>query len=1182
MNLHFKFFFAILSLLFFSVDSLQAQLQTPVDLALRHIEKNREKLGLTSDDISNYIVNDLYQSKHNGVTHVYLKQTHNDIELSGAIINVNILPDGRILNMGNRYMGDLKSRVNATVPKLTPREAVINVKNHLEVGGENPAPYANKGGNPKVYLFEEEGLALEPISAALVYDKQRDKSIRLAWEVVWYQKNAQHWWIITVDAIDGTILQKIDQVIHCSFGADHVHDHTCNDAVDATVYTPAPLRQEKSEKSNRLNTGGTYNVFAMPLETPNHGSRTVEIDPANDTASPFGWHDVDGVDGVDYTITRGNNVHAYQDIFDLNQSIGDEPDGGADLNFDLPLDLSTGRPYTQVDAAVVNLFYWNNIIHDVWYQYGFDEPAGNFQVNNFGKGGIEGDWIRAEALDGSGVGNANFATGADSTSARMQMYIWGARESSLPGRPNDRLVVLDSAGNASSYSMVQAQFGGLIPFDTIVSPGIIVLDTVETFTDACQEIVNSAEIEGNIALLDRGNCQFGSKALRAENSGAIAVIICDDRGDFPFPMIPGDDGGDVTVPVVMVSQRDCNEIKIGLESKTILFGRDNFIIPQPGPRGRDSDFDNGVIVHEYTHGISIRLTGGPSEGRRCLSGFEQAGEGWSDWFGLVMQTTEDDTANDRRGIGSYLSFQATNGDGIRDHPYSRDMTENPHVYSDINGVSVPHGVGSVWCAMIWDLYWNLVDEYDFDSDFYNGTGGNNIAMQLVLDGLKLQPCNPTFTDARDAIISADQANYNGENFCLIWETFARRGLGVNAQAGGETSFDVPGICDQRLKISKSAVVEVEAGEEIEYQILVINDLPETLRDLTVNDIFPAGTTLVDGSASCPGALTDNDFVQINIDSMETGDSLLCSFRLAVDPDSFSYVLFEEGFNGSLRDWDRSSNLNGFNWTSNSLNPYQGRQCILAVSSDEASDQIIENEDPLFVTGEKPTLSFWHYYNTERTWDGGVVEYSIDNGATWEDLGSRMFRNGYTGPIEINPTSAISGRPAFHGNSFGYVNTLIDLSDFIDQDIKFRFRLVCDAATSVEGWYVDEVRFYGNFFSVENEACVSGPGVDEICSSAFTTILGEEPVNAVDDPTNNVAVNLYPNPSTGLIHVGVEQDQSGKAQIEIMSIDGRVLENQLFDALSGVYTFDLSGYSAGIYLVRVETAAGIELRKLILQ
>ena len=69
--------------------------------------------------------------------------------------------------------------------------------------------------------------------------------------------------------------------------------------------------------------------------------------------------------------------------------------------FDYPLNLEK-QPSTYIDAAIVNLFYWNNIIHDLFYVYGFTESAGNFQINNFGKGGKGNDAVIANAQDGSG------------------------------------------------------------------------------------------------------------------------------------------------------------------------------------------------------------------------------------------------------------------------------------------------------------------------------------------------------------------------------------------------------------------------------------------------------------------------------------------------------------------------------------------------------------------------------------------------------------------------------------------------------------------------------------------------------------------------------------------------------------------------------------------------------------
>ena len=213
---------------------------------------------------------------------------------------------------------------------------------------------------------------------------------------------------------------------------------------------------------------------------------------------------------------------------------------------------------------------------------------------------------------------------------------------------------------------------------------------------------------------------------------------------------------------------------------------------------RDGDFDNGVIVHEYAHGISNRLTGGPGVANG-LQNNEQMGEGWSDYYALMFTLESGDIGEDSRGIGTWLVGQGANGAGIRPTPYSTNTGINSTTYGDIPGLAVPHGVGYAWATMLWDMTWNIIDaEGGAIGDIYTGTAGNNIAMNLVTEGLKLQPVSPGFVDGRDAILEADQAIYGGAYQCEIWEAFAARGLGWSASQGsslssgdGVEAFDMP-------------------------------------------------------------------------------------------------------------------------------------------------------------------------------------------------------------------------------------------------------------------------------------------------------------------------------------------------------------------------------------------------------
>ncbi|MBK9017884.1 MAG: M36 family metallopeptidase [Saprospiraceae bacterium] len=185
---------------------------------------------------------------------------------------------------------------------------------------------------------------------------------------------------------------------------------------------------------------------------------------------------------------------------------------------------------------------------------------------------------------------------------------------------------------------------------------------------------------------------------------------------------------------------------------------------------------------------------GRSNNTSCLGNQEQMGEGWSDFYALMMTMEPGDMGTDSRGIGTYLFGQPANGPGIRPTPYSTLMSINPSTYNTIKTAAVPHGVGYVWATMIWDLTWAMIDDH--------GTGaGYDVAMNLVNDGMRLQPCSPGFVDGRNAILAADLAMYGGANRCRIWEVFARRGLGFSANQGssgsvadGTEAFDLPPSC----------------------------------------------------------------------------------------------------------------------------------------------------------------------------------------------------------------------------------------------------------------------------------------------------------------------------------------------------------------------------------------------------
>ncbi len=616
-------------------------------IARAHLETNAAQYGVSRDDLTGLRVVTNYADSTTGARYVKFVQTVNGIEVHLAVVNVTLLPDGSVLYVGNRALPDLAKNANSTTPALTPADAIAAAANALALryDANTVAQLELLGGAEQASRFAGGNLSLEAIPVKLVYQPRDDGSLRLAWDLNIYQLDALHWWDMRVDALTGELLDRGDWVVSENWDALlNDPNQIATGAMPGLLHTTADFAEQIVAPHAPLLVG-SYRVYAIPTESPSHGGRTLVANPDNALASPYGWHDTNGASGAEFTTTQGNNAHAYTDTDNNNSpDAGSSPSGGASLIFDFPLDLAQA-PSTYRPAAVTNLFYWNNLMHDIPYIYGFTESAGNFQENNYGRGGTGSDYVYAEAQDGGGTNNANFATPSDGNNPRMQMYIWTA--------------------------------------------------------------------------------------------------------------------------------------------------------PTPD---RDGDLDNGIIAHEYGHGISNRLTG---TGPGCLGNQEQMGEGWSDWQAVLLTMRTGDTATTNRGVGTYALNQPITGVGIRPAPYNTNFAVNNYTYSNLPSMAVPHGVGFVWNTMLWEMNWELINAHGFNPNIYGAwnTGGNNLAYKLVQDGMAIQPCSPGFVDGRNAILAADQALTGGANQCRIWAAFARRGLGASASQGstnnrsdGTAAFDLPSQC----------------------------------------------------------------------------------------------------------------------------------------------------------------------------------------------------------------------------------------------------------------------------------------------------------------------------------------------------------------------------------------------------
>ncbi len=750
---------------------------------------NQSTQGWATADIQQWRISSQYTDQHNGVTHVYIQQQYNGVDIKNSVANFS-LKNAQVINMGDRLERNIANRVQANLSPINPESAILAAIKQLDL-------VAAQGAKLKLlnvventhFVYNNAGVSARDIPIKLVYQPLPEGEIVLAWDLSIEDRKGANYWSVRIDAQTGKLIDKINWTQKCSF-----HGNTFGKCGNLHGNNFAKLAQRNEEDKN-MNLNSQYRIFPLPIESPNHGGRSLLVNPANITASPFGWHDINGAMGAEFQITRGNNVYAYEDRDD-DDLPGYSPNGGANLIFDFPLNLNQTASGYQ-DAAISNLFYMNNAIHDIFYGYGFNENSGNFQENNYGRGNPSGadDHVLAEAQDGGGTNNANFATPEDGLNGRMQMFLW----TNNTGGASSILTVNSPSVVAGAKTAAAAGFGGAIPSSPLTANLILVADATAPINDACEAITNAAAINGRIALIDRGLCGFTDKVFAAQQAGAIAVIIANNVAGAPFSM--GGSNNSITIPALMISQADGNALKAQINAGQTVnvtissLGASNFDL--------DGDFDNGIVVHEYGHGISTRLTGGPMNSG-CLQNAEQMGEGWSDWFALMLTQETGDAGADVRGMGTYAFSEPTTGGGIRNSPYSTSFAVNNYTYgrtNDANDLSEPHGIGFVWATMLWDLNWAFCNRYGFDPNLYTGTGGNNTLLQLVIDGLKLQPCDPGFVDGRDAILRADSINNGGANVCMIWEVFARRGLGVNASQGSSLSrsdqtedFDLPTLC----------------------------------------------------------------------------------------------------------------------------------------------------------------------------------------------------------------------------------------------------------------------------------------------------------------------------------------------------------------------------------------------------
>ena len=1116
----------------------------------------------------------------NGLAHVYVQQLFRGIPVYNKMQSL-AFKSGRLAHHAGSFVPAKLLAALPGTPAISAAAAVSRTLQHLDRPfAVAPARLTEANGPEARQTFAPGTAARRDIVASLTWAFDAADRPHLAWNVNIDLQGSADWWNVRVDAATGAILGQDNWTVN------EKAPHAETSAAGAATASAAAVAKAARLLPPPTTSTASFLVLPYPAENPRSAFQT-ETDPwlkagATNNATTHGWN-FDGT--TNYSFTRGNNVSAYDDAANTNMpgNYATSQTASPSLTFAFPTNLT--QPPTTVsnrNGAVTNLFYWNNIIHDLTYQYGFTEAAGNFQADNLSRGGNGNDFVRAEAQDGNGVNNANFSTPPDGTSGRMQMYLWNRPQ------PAYTFQVTAPSSIARSYTAVE----GILSVNNRLSDVGPISGELALYTDANTNPATSfacaahsgAALTGTIAVLYRGStCTSAAKIKNAQLAGAIAVVVVNNVAGAPATMTGNDNT--ITIPSVMVSQADgvalVGQLASGVQ---VTLPRASPLVPQ-----LDGDLDNGIIVHEYGHGVSTRLTGGPANSS-CLNNAEQGGEGWSDYLGLMF-TTDWATAQlgdgaTPRPIGTYAANQPATGRGIRSHPYSTSLSINPLTYANVANGPSPHANGTVWCTALWDMTWAIIQQRGrIEPNLYNGAanGGNNIALQLVMQGMKLQPCQPGFLDARNAILAADSLLYQGQYQCTIWRSFARRGMGYSAVQGSSgNASDQTAAYDMPPPVTLAKVSSFAAGNTFsnEYKLTCNCEVPTT--PYTLTNELPTGLQFV--SSSTGGTLVGNKVTFSNLNFTAPGQSMFLRFQAQASPGATCPTVLP------VNDNREGNTLGGFttqaltgttNWAPSTARAFSGTTSWQAPAPTTPTEFVLTSAP--FTPVGLSVLSFYQYFNFEGSYDGGRVEISADNGATWQNPSSLWIQNGYNGTFTAG-TSA-PGQACFSGSSVvgapRFIRSVLDLRSFAGTPLLVRFHTSTDTGSpgNFEGWFVDDIQVING---------CGGNQVVELRNSA-NALQGNQTVVTYLLPANLSAqkaglaqaseFTAQPNPfgSQGLqLRLDLPAAQSNVA-ISLYDVAGRQLLSRAVDRVAaGASTLtwtEAARLPAGLYLVRIQLPDG---------
>src|SRR5262245_40969754 len=415
-----------------------------LEIVLEFLRTHPEVYGLTPADINQLHFIGESRSRATGIRMVRVEQRINGIAVFQSDTRFVLDPDGRLIRSVGLLVPDAGAGMPLATPGIGADAALMSAMKSVGIVLDQSRLQLEEGGT-ELRVSTRDARIRDGVRSELVYFPAAPGVLILAWSQVTFTRGPADWYTL-VDAKTGTLLWRKNIKAHASTQEARFSVYVQPDGI-----TPADSPAPQSP---------------TPIASPGSGAQfpgiartIVNMRSVQDTtASPNGWIPDGG------TTTTGNNVDAYLDtngndipdagVLDNNGRPTGNPDsatrnrdflGSAPRNFNFT-PAPTGSNPDAGDSptlsqsrrgAVTNAFYVANWYHDKLYHFGFDEAAGNFQFDNFGRGGVGGDRVLVELQDGADVNNASFSPPPDGQSGRMEMFIWN-------GPSPDRDAALDA------------------------------------------------------------------------------------------------------------------------------------------------------------------------------------------------------------------------------------------------------------------------------------------------------------------------------------------------------------------------------------------------------------------------------------------------------------------------------------------------------------------------------------------------------------------------------------------------------------------------------------------------------------------------------------------------------------------------------------------------------------------